>query len=347
MKFVHRGGKTVIRGTLEGDGINICIQDIRNILHDAVLQVENLLETGVHDPPDLEDKHGDNGGADAGQRNVDHLLEAAGAVHDGGLVKGLVNSHNRGHVDDRAPADLLPVMGDIQEGAEQLFISKEIDALPAQGGDDAVDHAAVGKEIGDQGGNDHPAEEVREGIDDLVGALELCSAHFVDQDGQDDGHRKLPEQAGKIDLEGVPDGPDGGGGGKNARKIGPADPLGSPDAKAGVEFLERKHKAAHRNVVENNKIGKNRYQQNIQIPCLPDAEKIFVQRLSHGGPHHSVITGKKRSGTGSDENYDQVFSNRADCQDGNETGLVIGAAAAGTRCGGRKKREKWEYVGMK
>ena len=98
---------------------------------------------------------------------------------------------------------------------------------------------------------------------------------FVDQDGQHDGHRELPEQSGQVDLKRVPDRADRRRRGKNAREIGPSDPLGSPDSEPGVEFFESQHQAAHRHVVENDEIGKYGDQQDIEIPCLPDPRKYL------------------------------------------------------------------------
>src|SRR5699024_4435592 len=76
--------------------------------HGGVGQGQNAFKAAAHQLAELHNQHRDDGGTDAGQRDMQALLEAVGAIHFGGLIQFGVDVGDGGQVDDGAPAHGLP-----------------------------------------------------------------------------------------------------------------------------------------------------------------------------------------------------------------------------------------------
>ena len=197
------------------------------------------------------------------------LLQAGCAVHGRRLIERGIDRRDRRHIDDGVPAHLLPVVRQIQKRAEQRNVRQEVHPRAAEIADDRIDHAAVGEEVGEDCGNDDPAEEVRECVDRLIHALELRAAHFVDQQRENDRRRELEDQSRNIDFKRIADGLHGRRRFEDAGEVIHAHPLGTPDAQARIVLLERENNAAHRRIMEDSEKHNAWNQHQIEITRFP------------------------------------------------------------------------------
>ena len=197
------------------------------------------------------------------------LLQAGRTVNGCRLVKRWIDGRNSRHVDDCVPAHLLPVVRQIQKRSEQRNARQEVDPCTAQIADDRVDQAAIGKEVGQNGRNDNPTEEMRKRVDRLINTFELRSPHFIDEQRKKNRRRELKDQSGNVDFKRIADRFHGGGRFEDPGKVIHAHPLGTPDAKARIVFLECQNDAAHRAIMEDGEKHDAWNQHQINIASFP------------------------------------------------------------------------------
>ena len=88
-KLILEDGITPIKRWGTPDDVGLAVDG-------RVVEVEDLVEAGVHQARDVEDQHDADDGLHGGQRDVPGELRALRAVDDRGLVQGDVDAGDRG-----------------------------------------------------------------------------------------------------------------------------------------------------------------------------------------------------------------------------------------------------------
>ena len=135
---------------------------------------------------------------DRGDGYVPHLRELAGAVDDRVFVEARVDGGQCGEVDDRAPAHGLPDAAGDEHDADPFPLPGDVVVGEADGAEQPAQNAGVFVENHvEEGGYDHPVEEMRKVEHRLRRALQRLVAHVVEQQRQEDDDGEPEEQPGK------------------------------------------------------------------------------------------------------------------------------------------------------
>ena len=222
-----------------------------------------------------------------------HLLKAPGAVDGGRLVQFRVDCRQGGQVDDRAPAGVLPDVGDNVDRRKPARLHEPRERLAAQGDDDAVHQAFALEEVDDHAGHDHHRDEVRQVADGLHHALEPGVAQLVEQQRQDDRHRKAEDDAVQRQQHGVANQLPGVGIGEELGKVPQADPLGAPDAERHLVVLEGDDDAVDRQVVEDQEVQERQQEDQVEIAVLAQHPRGALPRGVPGGGGQVLGRGRR------------------------------------------------------
>ena len=150
-------------------------------------------------------KDGDDGGQDAGQRDVPDGLPAGSAVQFGGLKLLEVDGRKGCQEDHAVPAEILPDFGGHIDGPEPGRVGQEGDGLPAKGLDDGIEQAVQADKVHHQAADDHNADEVGHVGDGLGQLFEAAAADLIEDKGEDDGNGEAEDQGLQAQNQGVAD----------------------------------------------------------------------------------------------------------------------------------------------
>ena len=183
------GGSVGVLGLLscDTDAVHIDAEDIRGGHVAAGLQEQRLVRVGLQQGTAVQDQHHDRNGNQMGDINMLDLFPAGGAVNGGGFVQLGVNAGQRGNIENRVPARVLPDVRSDEQRPEPAGFHNKVDAFSAGGSNQVVDDAVGwGKKEVNHSGQHHGGNEVRH-IDRSLGkSLEALAVQLIQQDGQYD-----------------------------------------------------------------------------------------------------------------------------------------------------------------
>ena len=181
--------------------VHVGIDDVGDVVHQRVVEVEDLVESGLQDIPDPQQEQDDDDVRDRRQGDVPHALHSPRAIDLGRLVQIWIDAGDRRQVDDRSPTDVLPDHGGDDDRQERVHLLQEQPRLGAENADCAVDDAVHGPH--DAADHD-PGHEVRQVADGLERLLPGDLAHLVEQQGEYDRTRKADRDLQEADADRVP-----------------------------------------------------------------------------------------------------------------------------------------------
>ena len=138
-----------------------------------------------------------------------------------------------------------------------------------------------GEEQEDHAHQHYRGNEVRRVDGCLHQLLVFLRRHLVQQQRQDNRHRKGKQQASHTDHQCIRQQPDKIGALEKLVKILHSDPGAAPDSFAGLVFSEGNLQSEHRNITHDDKICQGRQQEKIKLPV---AQNFFQPSLSPGQP---------------------------------------------------------------
>ena len=90
------------------------------------------------------------------------LLEAARAVDGSGIIQLGIHAGESRQINDGAPANLLPNVGQHIDGAVECRVLQKRAALTAEKDDDVIEQTACHREVGDHADDDDQRDKVRQ-----------------------------------------------------------------------------------------------------------------------------------------------------------------------------------------
>ena len=195
---------------------------------------------------------------------MNDLLQLVHTVDIPGLVQLGIHGGQRGDVDDAAPASLLPDAGNNVDGVEVLRILHEVNWRSAQLGDHDVNYAAVRvEESGDHGHKNHRGYKVRRIGNCLNQLFVFMVTNLVEHQRENDWHREASDNAVDAQHQSIGYDVPGTLGGEKLLEILQPYPVVPKDAQPGIILLERQRHAVHGQIVKQNVVHQDRYQQQI------------------------------------------------------------------------------------
>ena len=207
-------------------------------------------------------------------------LQAARAVNGRGLVQRRVDARERGQVDDRAPADILPDVGGDEDGAEVARVGQQACALHAQHGQHVVDQAVRLAKLRQQAAHDDDGDEVRHVRDRLDDVLIAVVGHLMDHQGEDDGRRERKGDLIQVDQQRVADDAPGVHATQKLGEVVQADEAAAGDAAHGLVVLKRDDRIVHARIVKDDVVehDRNQHQIDVLIALHPLEQRMAVTR---------------------------------------------------------------------
>lgn len=245
-----RSAEPEIGDGLESDAVDISVDDITGFIDGRIVQVEDLVETGIHDATNIEDQQNDYSGLDAWPCDVENSLKPIRSIDDGCLIQGRIDGTDGSQIDDRSPSSFLPDGSAVKQRPEKSRCAHETDFLDADKCQQVVDCAIVVQQIHDDTGNDDPREKMRKGVDRLESLLEPTVVQLVDQDRQHDGDQEGEDDTAETDGQGVLECAPEHVISKYVFEITQPDEWAAPNPLVIHEFLERELYAIHGAVIE-------------------------------------------------------------------------------------------------
>lgn len=219
--------------------VDISPDHVCRLVDDRVVHDQDLLILQRHKGTDPQDKQNDHGRQDARERNLKHLLPAAGTVHFRRLIQGRIDIGNGRQINDGAPANPLPDGGRGIDGAEPFRQPHERNRLAAEVGDDMVDQAVHRQKIHQHPDNNDNGNEMGNIRNGLYGPLKDPMSHLVQHQGQHDGGGKYEDKIVRAEDNGIGNDPLKEKSVKKIAEMLKADPWAIPDAEPCGEVLER------------------------------------------------------------------------------------------------------------
>ncbi len=202
----HRCGKAValIHQTLS---VYIGGDHVRRLINRGIIEQDDLLKTQIHHVSHAENEHGDDGGQNARQGHVPHLLEPARPVHSRRLIQLRIDSGYCRDIDDGAPAKALPDIRDHIDRLEKIGIQHHVLLRIAEQRHDPGQYPVRGRKLQNHSRNDHRRNEVGHIADRLHHLFEFLSLYLVQKQREQDGRREPEDQILQVDADGIPDQP--------------------------------------------------------------------------------------------------------------------------------------------
>ena len=274
---------------LQALAVRISIQHICHIVNGRRIEIENLVEIGGQQLPDLQDEQGQDRAADARQRDMPDFLQLLRAVPPRRLIQVRVDGRDRRDVDDRAPSRSLPDIGQYQHAPEDIGIRQEVHRPPAHHPQEGIDRAVQRQHIRNQGRGDDPGDEMGQvgcGLEDLP---DPPVADLADENRKDNGHRPTERQVHQADDQCVRQHLPEGRRLEQLIEIFEARPGAPHDPLPDFEILEGQYDSIHGLVSENKEKYHEREQQQIISPVLinpfqqplPGCPRLVLFRYPH------------------------------------------------------------------
>ena len=173
--------------------------DLRGAHIQVGLEGIGFLKADAHDVAYGHDKLDEHRVLDSGPLHRLDLLDDIGSVQDGRLLQIFAGVGQGRSVDDGGPAGALPdAAGDV-DGAERLGHGHEVIGRTQE----MIDHACGGEKDAHDTAQHDDRDEVGHIQHQLYLLLSALADDAVEQEGQQDGGRKTPQEAKYTQLQGV------------------------------------------------------------------------------------------------------------------------------------------------
>ena len=189
---------------LETRPIDVGIDDVGHLVHRRVVEVEDLLESGVQNLADVEQEEDGHDRQERRHGDADRLLKTIGPVDRSRLVQAGVDGGECRQIDDRAPPHALPDSRDHQHAAKGWLVGEPAHRLQSRQREKVSDGPALCGEDLDEDPRQHdPGDEVREVGERLHRLLVGDRPDLVEQQRQDDRGRKAEDDPVHADDDRV------------------------------------------------------------------------------------------------------------------------------------------------
>ena len=260
------------------------------------MQQQHFLEADRHEAAHRQNEQNNDRRHDSWDVDMPYSPQPGRAIDRRRVVQFRVDARERGQVDDRSPAESLPLAGPNENVLEPLGDDQKLDRIAAERLDNVVDQAGLRVQKSDNhSGHDNGGNKMG-GIADRLRPLLKCGApHFVERQGEQ--HRQWKQQQSvHVEHERIADQIPEVIRIEEALEVIQPGPWTAPDPLGDNVIFEGDLHAVKRNIVKNEKVGGDGKQQSVQLPVparLSDRQGEFRTSL-----HDCGITSSVRYGYG-------------------------------------------------
>lgn len=165
-----------------------------------------MVKVGGEEGGQLENQQDGDGGINSRKGDVDHHMEAVGAVDLCAFIKFRVDARHSGQINNGIISRCFDGVGDDQNRAEIRRSAEEINPFPAKGYNHIVDKAALlrGEKGRHQAGENDPRNKVGQINKGLGDAFDPAAFHLIEPQRQEDDKGKAKQNVVKINENRVP-----------------------------------------------------------------------------------------------------------------------------------------------
>ena len=182
------------------------------------------------------------------------LLEATRAVDGSGIIQLGIHAGQSRQINNGAPANLLPNVGQHIDGAIECRVLQKRAALTAEKDNDVIEQTACHRKVGNHADDDNQRDEVGQIGQRLNTLFKTLMMDFVDEQRQNDGCREAEQQQLKAQQQRVADKTPKERACEKAGKIVQADPRTTEKSQCRLVVFECDQRTVHRLILEQNKI---------------------------------------------------------------------------------------------